>query len=442
MKSRLEKLFGAIHIIQMMLWSITLYGQTFRMVVLLSLLVALPSSQGLVFEGHRIAINYEHSNHYENSTSASTWSKSTAWELPFMKGMMKGQLLHVRKIEDHPNKWHTCYEVFCENTWKNHCPAADAPEATLDFCLPAVVVTGLPKSGTSATYDLLSRYSGSIKMFDKENCPYTRRRSHWEYFHTLPRAADVKPGMLVIDACLDTQKNLMLRRVMYEPKTLYVIMTRNYADLVWSSYNFWCQRDYDGPEHCDNTRWVKLGVHNRSADSLHEMIVKDKANKLNFHDTPFHDSLVRPCENAGMFVENYLKTLLWNDQAGGGKYTTRGTDPEHTLVIASEVLEINPLSVWQKISNYFNMITSHINGSNNLNNFEFQLGNFSDFRANTQDNKGTQAHTSIASYKPGLFAISGYKPLRDDTREILNECWKTDCIFVSEISGFQYPACS
>jgi hypothetical protein len=172
-----------------------------------------------------------------------------------MKGIMKGQMLHLRKIEDHPNKWHTCYEVICQNTWNHHCPNEGTPEATIDFCYPAVVITGMPKCGTSATYDLLSRYSGAILMFEKENCPYTRRRSHWEYFHTLPRAHEVTPGRLLIDGCIDTQKNLMLRRLLHEPETLYIVMTRNYADMVWSSYNFWCKREYDGFD-CDNTRWV------------------------------------------------------------------------------------------------------------------------------------------------------------------------------------------
>ena len=168
---------------------------------------------------------------------------SKAWSLPLMKGIMKGQTLHLRKIENHQNKWHSCYEVHCENTWKNFCPDKNDPASTYSFCYPAVVVTGLPKCGTSAAYDLLSRYTGAITMYTKENCPYTHRRSHWEFFHTLPRVEDVQPGQLVIDGCLDYLNNMRLRRLLHEPDALYIIMTRNYADLVWSSYNFWCKRE-------------------------------------------------------------------------------------------------------------------------------------------------------------------------------------------------------
>ena len=63
----------------------------------------------------------------------SGWGKNTpqnynetndSWKLPLMKGIMKGQELTVRRLNDHPNKWHTCYEIMCEG---KHCPSADDP---------------------------------------------------------------------------------------------------------------------------------------------------------------------------------------------------------------------------------------------------------------------------------------------------------------------------
>jgi len=405
------------------------------------------------FKPSRIEIPNEHekSNIFENSTTASELSKSTAWHLPLMKGVMKGQMLHVRKIDDHPNKWHSCYEVTCENTWKRHCPPIDSLESTISFCYPAIVITGLPKGGTSATYELLKKYSGSITMFEKENCPYTRRRSHWEYFHTLPKASDLKVGQLIIDGCLDTQKNMMLRRLLHDPETIYVVMTRNYADLIWSSYNFWCKREYDGLNTCDNTRWVK-STHNRSIDLFHDMVIKDKKNLLSNKQSPLHGDLARPCINAGGFIKEYLELMLWNDR--GGQYITRGTDPDHTVILASEDLETKPILIWKKIALKFNMIfkTSDSSGNNdkensnivlvnNINNYIFSLGNFTKTRTNTQENKGTNTNIPMKDYKPGIFKISNYKSLRDDTRLILNECWKADCVYTSQVTQHQYEAC-
>jgi hypothetical protein len=393
---------------------------------------------------YRIDMEHEHekSNVFENSTTASQWSKDNAWQLPLMKGVMKGQILHLRKLEDHPNKWHSCYEVHCENEWKNFCPPKDSPESTIQFCYPAIVITGVPKCGTTATYDLLSRYSGAITMFEKENCPYVRRRSHWEFFHTLPKASDVKPGQLLIDACLSTEKehlnNMRIRRLLHEPETLYILMTRNYADMVWSSYNYWCKREYDGLS-CDNTRWVHSD-YNRSISLFHDMVIKDKEGTLDKFDSPFHGDMIRPCINAGGYFKEFAEIKMWSDRPG--QYITRGTDPEHTLFMASEELESDPMSIWIKISKYFGMKVNRDTGANDSNDYRLELGNFRDFRKNTQDNKGTNTGIPIADYRPGVFAISNYEPLRDDTRKILDECWIEDCKYVSKATGYSYAACA
>jgi hypothetical protein len=94
------------------------------------LLLHITPTQAMHHKSHRIHIPEEHkkSSFFENSTTASQWSKDNAWFLPIMKGVMKGQALHIRKLENHPNPWHTCYEVICENTWNHHCPPAGSPE--------------------------------------------------------------------------------------------------------------------------------------------------------------------------------------------------------------------------------------------------------------------------------------------------------------------------
>ena len=68
----------------------------------------------------------EKTNAFENSTTASKWSKDNAWRLGLMKGVMKGQILHLRKLDDHPNKWHTLTTHRCTFGY-NKCIANQFP---------------------------------------------------------------------------------------------------------------------------------------------------------------------------------------------------------------------------------------------------------------------------------------------------------------------------
>jgi len=60
---------------------------------LLVLFFHIPQAQSMHHKSHRIHIPDEirKSNFFENSTTASQWSKDNAWFLPIMKGVMKGE---------------------------------------------------------------------------------------------------------------------------------------------------------------------------------------------------------------------------------------------------------------------------------------------------------------------------------------------------------------
>lgn len=192
------------------------------------------------------------------------------WDLNFMKGVMRGQTLKVSKIIHPLNDLHTCYQVTCEGVNCNQFSA----NPTIRFCYPAIVITGLPKCGTSAIYDLLKRYKYVITMHVKENCPYAHRRPHWQYFNSLPNYDSINENSLIIDACIDVNANMLINKLLHQPTALYIVMTRNYADMLWSSYNYWCSWEYDGIT-CDSSKWTRVGTHMRSNKLFHEIIIND-----------------------------------------------------------------------------------------------------------------------------------------------------------------------
>ena len=72
---------------------------------------------------------------------------------------------------------------------------------------------------------------------------------------------------------------------------------------------------------------------------------------------------------------------------------------------------------------------------------DFSLGNFSKIRINAQSNKGSASSISLLHYQPGVYNISDFKPMKTETRKVLDKCWKADCLEMAKRTGFKYKAC-
>ena len=209
-------------------------------------------------------------------------------------------------------------------------------------------------------------------------------------------------------------------------------MVRSYSDMLWSSYNFWCKREYDGFA-CDNTRWIKADML-RSPDLFHDMILRDLNNTLKNNDSPLHkgpSDMSRPCVNAGGYYTEYLDLLFY-----------KSVPPNDTLVLASEELESNPMAIWAKVSHRMKQLSGmslEEGGAAGIwSTYSFNLGTFSERRYNPQNAKGGGRSIAVKDYVPGIFRISKYMPLRNDTKKLLDKCWTSDCKTISKITGYKY----
>jgi hypothetical protein len=226
-------------------------------------------------------------------------------------------------------------------------------------------------------------------------------------------------------------------------------MTRNYADMLWSAYNFWCKVQYDGFECDSNTKWVKPEYHKRSARAFHDIVLRDMNNSLGKDDSPLHADMSRPYANAGGYFSEYMQFSLWRDV--GGKFSTRATDQAHTLVVASEDLESDAMRVWRRVALYFHInrrgggnvvpgagpagagsadtvstststststgtgisLSANPNPNPNLNDvegdecpFKMDLGNFSEYRTNAQDASYTSVRILLYYCSSSFFSCS------------------------------------
>lgn len=188
---------------------------------------------------------------------------------------------------------------------------------------------------------------------------------------------------------------------------------RNYADFLWSAYNYWCDPTFDN--ECITSHWIVPGVHNRSVDQFDRMISDSVA-----HRKVVGPAVVREgCPQGANMYSSFMEQLWTKIQ------------PENTMMLTSEELEASPHLVWSKISKQVGMDWKHPG-----------MKDFQKVRYNTNEHKGTHSTESADQYVPGVYAASGYQPLLNKTRSALDKCWKTDCQFVSTLTGYKYEACS
>ena len=195
------------------------------------------------------------------------------------------------------------------------------------------------------------------------------------------------------------------------------VMVRNYADMLWSSYNFWCKREYDG-EHCDYSKWADPAHHRRSPELFHELVTLD-ANRTEGVVQPFYYPMEKPCINAGGYYHEFVLNFLASRQL-----------QNYTVLVAAEELDAFPLHVLRRISALLQYDTAGVDLEPHLR-----------VRVNTQELKGTTASVRLQQYRPGRYNISGYRPMLSETRALLDRCWEFDCKKLAEMSPYRYTAC-
>jgi hypothetical protein len=201
--------------------------------------------------------------------------------------------IQIRKNkEEDDNNIHSCYD-FRSKLYKN---------ISGRVCYPRVVVTGQAKAGTSALFAFLKMHPNSVqsKSGGKENCfPTPSNRTLLHYLRSLEYS--VEPNKILIDGCINPIHNMVLRRsILKDPKVLYIFLTRDYADLLWSGYNYWCDESVD--QDCIESRWA-IPSHIRNPRHFDKMI--RHVNKT----TPVLPFLYNSLENANSFYKNLIQYL-------------------------------------------------------------------------------------------------------------------------------------
>jgi Sulfotransferase domain len=318
--------------------------------------------------------------------------------------MFSNETIFLRKLNE--SNINTCYEL-------------KTTEFKLRrFCYPAIMITGYPKCGTSAVFDLIASHPSTrtVGARGKENChrfveaDEAGTLSRFWFLKTLKKEFYTLKDKYLVDGCIYTEFNIRVNMILRKPNTLYIVIIRDFPTFLWSYYNYWCRKGYD--DDCNSGNWAIPGSHKRSPELFHEMVTGGSTvnNPLITKD---------PCGEASSFFKSYLEAL-WRHV------------PKHkTVVVANEQLETKPEEVWAKIAKTVGLPEVHPN-----------VGKFKRIRFNTQSKKGAESKQDYSEYRKGTYNISNFMPMKDMTRAVLNKCWKPDCVWISAVAGYQYPSCA
>jgi hypothetical protein len=233
-------------------------------------------------------------------------------------------------------------------------------------------------------------------------------------------------GQVLLNACVQINTNMIMRKVLHNPNAFYIVVIRDYVDWLWSSYNYWCELDLDS--NCDPlTKWIQIGTHYRSPEHFHTLAMGLNATiKANIKsakempDIPVSVVFKRDmCQFALTAFQTYIERL-WGS-----------VEIENTLIIASEMLESDPGRVADMIHKKL--------GFEEFNKDVLKLHQFASVRYNTHAASGVDAQQRVDTFRPGLYEASGNQPILPATRKYLHGCWSLgDCQWASMVTGWDY----
>ena len=272
------------------------------------------------------------------------------------------------------------------------------------------------------------------------------------------------------------------------------------ADLLWASYNYWCVPDYDGQDRCSDSNgfWTVSGIHSRSPENFHELVINGSADSflaekypdlavsyekhatrddVFFHPHPLFSSQLRRkaskapsgvspafCSRLSSYYKWYI-TSIWS---------SLNITSQETLVISSELMEtVDGLErLWaQLVSKLGTSIGPYDGTTDGRTNYAMMMKRkfhkFARHRVNSNsaqlsaselrsilrpkalkevgrnNSRGTagRLHAEALSGH-GVYDISGRQPMLAETRAIIDHCWHEECLWLSKVTGYHYRSCS
>lgn len=282
------------------------------------------------------------------------------------------------------------------------------------FCYPRISIIGLPKAGTSAFFHLLYVHPNTTTLCMKKSCQWfhkefcllvtDKKRSILDYFDAFPNR--ISDGKIFTVGCIHASENIAWRQALRQPSTLYVVLTREYSELVWSAYNYWCDPSFDPV--CTGTLLPKKNVR---TPELFEAGVTASARGVSIRAP---SSLLSSCQGAKSYYGAFLS--LVGPRLGW----------ENLFIVASEELSSNAPAVWSRLSQRVNTSSYNLDHPG--------MSSFSRVRVNAGSRR---CFNCLVDAK----ADSRRKRIPLVAKRLLDQCWHADCLAVVNFTGHRNYSC-
>jgi len=311
-----------------------------------------------------------------------------------------GSVLRLQPASRRP--LHSCYELRGETTEQ---------QEPVFFCYPLLNIVGNAKCGSSALYHLLGAHPRLAPAFpkNKEYCLF--ERTIYDYLNGFRYGmyAVKDKDRVLFNGCISYLNGLTFDLILKQPKSLNLYLVREIAAHGWGKYNFWCTAAI-GDGDCENiNHWTVVGVHRRSPEHFHDLIARGAG-----------AGFLPSRESARGFFTGAIQRIT--------------ADGKHLTVLSSEMLKGDIHRLWDIVARD---AAEHVGLTLSA---HPALEELKDVVVNSNNNKGSKTVSAAGSVQEGRYEISGYKPMLEETRELLLSWWE-ECEELRRITGWEGYEC-
>ena len=195
--------------------------------------------------------------------------------------------------------------------------------------------------------------------------------------------------------------------------------------MLWANYNSFCKKEFD-KAGCSSSRLADYSQRQqfiRSPELFHAIIESDRSGHTPL--SPLHKPLDSPCQHSSSIFSPFINVPSSN---------------RTVLFVSLERSEASPIEVTHRIGRFLGWDFTRLDLKK-----MFRIGELSDGASTLSGtlSAGTDGTNwlQIDFFDKYTFPISQNRPLLNSTRQILDNCWHSECLKLSQLTKYPYPSC-